>query len=173
MDKKLGFVDLSFDEIVTKTGSHSRLEQFYFQHIEVGLYSKYCEEYLNQFGAKNMLFLKYEELFNINASLKEIYNFLNINSDYNLLSQSRQNTYQIAKNGIINYMFQNKTLRNYLIIILPEQIRLNIKKLAFMNKNKPEMSDTAFETLQRFYKLDIQKTMLLTGLDLNNWLQSR
>lgn len=77
MDKRLGFVNLSLQDVIS--GKEKDVELFYQQYITIGCYYEQLKRYFDVFDRSQVKVLFYEDVIrNIDGVVKDIYNFLGV-----------------------------------------------------------------------------------------------
>jgi len=61
MDKRLGYVKASFEDIITQRSTHKFQDLYYQQYVEVGLYADQVQRYLDSFGEKQVQIVLFED----------------------------------------------------------------------------------------------------------------
>lgn len=140
-----------------------------YMYFSSGLYSKQIEKYLQNFSKEQLLFLNYDVLRkNPNQLLKEIFSFLNVSTAFSPNIQA-VNSRRQPHSVYLQYIFRNKMQafdRALRMSLSKKLMQLNIKK-QFTAKIKVDTR----QRLQEQYRVDIEKTQNLTGLDLSKWLE--
>ena len=83
MDFRLGLVNESFESIVKKDTKHKKLDLYYQQYIELGMYFQQVKRYLDIFKKENVLIIDSKEFREHTLrTIKQIYEFLNVDSSF-------------------------------------------------------------------------------------------
>ena len=122
MDRRLGLVYDSFEDVIEKKSNHKNAELFYQQYIEVGQYADQVSRYLEFFDRKNILFIEYEDFRkDIMNVMNRVYKFLNVELSGEINLNQKHNTYSRPKNNFIRFIYSFVSLRNTLTNFLPKK----------------------------------------------------
>ena len=170
MDNRIGLVNLSFEEIISKSVKHKNLELYYQQFIGLSLYYKQVKRYVDTFGVENVKIYLFEDLTKKTKNiLKDMFNFLEVDPDVNLDTfDIKLNSFNKPKGKIISKLYSNYYIRKMLSFLVPEKIKKSIFLKMFISK-KPELKKETRVQLQKIFIEDINELELLTGFDLKNW----
>jgi hypothetical protein len=168
---------LTFEEALLEEDKRKNNNwDFIWFYKDAGLYYKQVKAYLENF-LKVKIYL-YENLKNNPLFvLKDIYSFLEVDNNY--IPKSINKKFNISGVPKINFMHQFilkpniiKTVIRYPVrIVLPRKYRLRIiNKILYYNLKKPEINEITRESLKLFFKEDILKLQVLSGIDLSNWI---
>lgn len=158
MDRRLGFVDCSLDEIVKDP---HKFPKHYKQYIEQSLYSKKIELYKSIFK-EDLLVLEWNN--RIETNLDTIVKFLEIQNFKFLPLKSNESLE--ASNIFLRKLYKNRVLRKILSDIL-NTLRLAgfVKKLAF-KKQDSNIGEDLNNKLKELFKSDCEKTEAITSIRL-------
>ena len=173
MDFRLGLVQNTFEEIIYRGSSVSKdFELHYQQYIEVSQYFSQIERYLKIFGKENIHIIDYEDLQkDQEAVLKNIFLFLEVETDYQANIKKEYNTFSMSKYSIINWFYSFFLFRRIVKFILPKKMLKIITTLFFQKNKKPILSfDTRFY-LQNLFKKDIQQLGVILNKDFSKWIK--
>ncbi len=173
MDFRLGLVQNTFEEIIYRGSSVSKdFELHYQQYIEVSQYFSQIERYLKIFGKENIHIIDYEDLQkDQEAVLKNIFLFLEVETDYQANIKKEYNTFSMSKYSIINWFYSFFLFRRIVKFILPKKILKIITTFFFQKNKKPILSfDTRFY-LQNLFKKDIQQLGVILNKDFSKWIK--
>lgn len=170
MDKRLGYVNESFEEISCKN-TDDELENLYFQqYVELGKYASQVKRYLEVFNEKQVLVLLFENLVNNRQKTMDVIcKFLNI--DLLLLSEEVKfhNAFIKSKNKIIELIYQNGIARLIIKRLLPNRGLDWVQQTLFSNNGKPILQPKVRTILEQYYKEDIIHLEQLISKDLSAW----
>jgi len=172
MDNRLGFVKASLEDIVNKKVK-DRLtgDLFYQQYISLGCYYEQVKRYLDIFGADQVKVLFYEEITNdINAVIKEIYQFLGVDENYTAATDQKYNVFLAPQNTLIKRLYTLKFFRTMVKKIFGPNFQEKIKNTFFAKEKKPELDPLLKAKMQELFKEDILKTSRLINKNLSHWL---
>ncbi len=170
MDKRLGLVKYSFEQIVKSYGKNESMKIYYQQYIELGLYYKQIKRYMKFFDSKKIkIYFQKDLLRDPNSIMENLYKFLNINN-YDLKNLNRRhNNFSMPKNNFIQKLYSSYWLRNLLSKILPKKIKKKIVDIFFEAKSKPKISKEIENILREIYKKDIENLEKLLEINLSHW----
>lgn len=170
MDYRLGYVDLTFDEIVHKRTDHILLDLYYQQFVELGLYFEQVKEYLNIFGEDRVkIFINEDLKEDVGQVMKDIYDFLGVDNSFMPDLKQQYNVYQKPRNAFVKQLYHFKPLRSFARIIIPDNFVENVKSTLLVRGDKPKLSEKTVGYLKLLYKDNILRTANLIGRDLSHW----
>jgi hypothetical protein len=170
MDKRLGYVDLSFEDIIYKRAKHPLLDLYYQQYVELGLYYEQVKRYLDIWDTNRVKFILTSDLnANPNYVLREICQFLEIDQSFSFDTSEQHNVYELPKAGLVTTLYASSKIRTFLGNTTSEFIKKTIKKQFFSKGQKPRMNQNDSEYLRAFYKEDIKNLEKLLKIELVEW----
>lgn len=170
MDNKLGYTKVSFESIVNKSSNHKLQELYYQQYIDLGMYYEQVKRYLDTFGESNVKIFLNEDLKNDTKGIvKELYNFLKVDSADIPDITKKHNTYKKPKENILHSLFTIQPLRSFISRILPKSIKVFLLSLILEDAEKPEIENKTLIQLKKLYLEDINKLEELINRDLSSW----
>ncbi len=173
MDLKSGLETGSFLEAFKKDMAKSNkgwgISNVYY---EIGMYYEQVKRYLTVFPQEQIKIILYDDYRNdAKKTLKEICNFLNIDSNFEFEFSKEHNKAMIPKSGAVALMMRQKGLKAFAKKIFPKSWKNIISKIFFTNKNLPKLSVDDRKYLIELYKEDIQKLAQLINRDLTSWVK--
>lgn len=170
MDYKLGYVDLTFENVIQKKDDSNLNKLYYQQFIELGLYYNQVKRYIELFGRENVLIIFFEDFKNdASREVKKIFEFLDVDSDFQTNTNAKYNTFKTPRNSLIRSIYRIKFLRLGLKKLFPHFISDLIKSI-ILTKNKKKLPDeSTMKILKRLYTPDIKQLEKLLNRDLNTW----
>lgn len=173
MDLKSGLETGSFLEAFKKDMAKSNkgwgISNVYY---EIGMYYEQVKRYLTIFPQEQIKIILYDDYRNdAIKTLKEICNFLNIDSNFEFEFSKEHNKAMIPKSGAVALMMRQKGLKVFAKKIFPKSWKNIISKIFFTNKNLPKLSVDDRKYLIELYKEDIQKLAQLINRDLTSWVK--
>ena len=172
MDRRLGLVYDSFEDIIEKKSNHKNAELFYQQYIEVGQYADQVSRYLEFFDRKNILFIEYEDFRkDIMNVMNRVYKFLNVELQGEVNLNQKYNTYSRPKNNFIRFIYSFVSLRNTLTNFLPKKMIKAIRSVLFKRDKKPSLSDETKQKLKILFKEDINELSEILNKDFSCWIK--
>lgn len=146
-----------------------------------GRYYDGVKHFLDTFGAEQVKLFLYEDLRKDSAGLmREVYDFIGVERDFDADTSKRQQKAEIPKNQKLNQLLRtNNPLRSavgtVLRVLLPEEKRqaLRSRLIAANSQGKEGMplSDEDRRLLEDYYREDILRLQDLIGRDLSGWFK--
>lgn len=172
MDYRLGLISDSFENVLAKISKHKNAHLFYQQYIEVSKYAKQIQRYLDFFKKENILFIDYEDFKkNVSKTVDQVYNFLNISSEFVADINTKHNTFIMPKNKIIRLIYSFVFLRKILIFLFPVYLVKNISVLLFKSDKKPELLKETRSLLSIIFNDDIKKMEEVLAKNYSKWIK--
>ena len=172
MDYRLGLVSDSFENIITKKSKHKNAHLFYQQYIEVSKYANQIQRYLDFFEKENILFIDYEDLKNnVSKTVDQVYDFLNISTEFAADINTKYNTFTMPKNKGIRFIYSFVFLRKILTFFLPIYLVKNIRAFLFKADKKPELLKETRSQLSIIFNNDIKKLEEVLGKNYSKWIK--
>ena len=170
MDKRLGYVNVTFEEIVYKTSKHELLSLYYQQFVELGYYFQQVKRYLDVFGKENVGVYFFDDLVvDSQYVLNKVYDFLEIDSVASWGVIKKHNVNMKPKNILVSNLYFSRSLRSIIKKIFSNKLLLNkIKYLLFTVDQKRELSKEVHKYLVSLYISDIQSLEKLIDRDLSS-----
>ena len=172
MDYRLGLVSDSFENIITKKSEHKNAHLFYQQYIEVSKYANQIQRYLDFFEKENILFIDYEDFKNnVAKTVDQVYDFLNISTEFAADINAKYNTFTMPKNKGIRFIYSFVFLRKILTFFLPLCLVKNFRAFLFKADKKPELLKESRSQLSKIFKNDIKKLDEVLGKNYSKWIK--
>jgi len=172
MDKRLGFVKLSLEDVFNGKGSSPLTDLFYQQYIGLGFYFEQVKRYLDIFGERQVKVFLYEDITSdIDKVVKDIYSFLEVNDTYKPALDQKHNVFLAPKSPIVEQLYALRSFRKVIKKLFPENLQNKIKNKFFAKEKKPVLNATLKAKLQKLFDEDIRKTSQLLNKDLSHWLR--
>jgi hypothetical protein len=172
MDYRLGLVSDSFENIITKKSKHKNAHLFYQQYIEVSKYANQIQRYLDFFEKENILFIDYEDFKNnVSKTVDQVYDFLNISTEFAADINTKYNTFTMPKNKGIRFIYSFVFLRKILTFFLPIYLVKNIRAFLFKADKKPELLKETRSQLSIIFNNDIKKLEEVLGKNYSKWIK--
>lgn len=170
MDRRLGFVSLSYEDIVWRKSKHPQAHLYYQQYVMLGQYYEQIKRYLDAFGEQQVKILFYDDIVkDMDKVIKELYEFLNVDSSFTPDTQQQYNVHSSPKNVFIQKIYAQKEFRKIAKKIFGENVQDKIKDY-FFRKDKPALNNELKADLIEIYKDNIYKTSDLLKRDLTGWM---
>jgi len=171
MDRRLGFVNMSYQDILDKKKYDKTGKLYYQQYIELGLYYNQLQQYFSVFDKARVKVFLYEDLQkNIQALVKELYNFLEVDADFLPDLEKKHNAFIAPKNPVIEKLYKYKLIRSGAKLFLGSSMQQFMKNNLFSKEKKPVLDHHLQQQLLDIYKDDIERTAVLINRNINNWL---
>ena len=172
MDYRLGLISDSFENVLAKISKHKNAHLFYQQYIEVSKYAKQIQRYLDFFKKENILFIDYEDFKkNVSKTVDQVYNFLNISTEFVADINTKHNTFIMPKNKIIRLIYSFVFLRKILTFLFPVYLVKNISVLLFKSDKKPELLKETRIQLRKIFNEDIKNLEEVLSKDYSKWIK--
>jgi len=172
MDYRLGLISDSFENVLAKISKHKNAHLFYQQYIEVSKYAKQIQRYLDFFKKENILFIDYEDFKkNVSKTVDQVYNFLNISTEFVADINTKHNTFIMPKNKIIRLIYSFVFLRKILTFLFPVYLVKNISVLLFKSDKKPELLKETRSLLSIIFNDDIKKMEEVLAKNYSKWIK--
>ena len=172
MDYRLGLISDSFENIIAKKSKHKKAHLFYQQYIEVSKYATQIQRYLDFFEKENILFIDYEDFKkNVSKTVDQVYNFLNISTEFVADINTKHNTFIMPKNKIIRLIYSFVFLRKILTFLFPVYLVKNIRVLLFKSDKKPELLKETRSLLKKIFNDDIKKLEEVLAKNYSKWIK--
>jgi hypothetical protein len=172
MDYRLGLISDSFENVLAKISKHKNAHLFYQQYIEVSKYAKQIQRYLDFFKKENILFIDYEDFKkNVSKTVDQVYNFLNISTEFVADINTKHNTFIMPKNKIIRLIYSFVFLRKILTFLFPVYLVKNIRVLLFKSDKKPELLKETRSLLSIIFNDDIKKMEEVLAKNYSKWIK--
>lgn len=171
MDKRLGFVKRSLEDIVHRKKNDKVEELHYQQYISLGCYYEQVKRYLDVFGKDKVMIILYEDVTkDIAGVVKRIYTFLGVDNNYIAATGEQHNVFLAPKNAFIEKLYALKAFRKFATKIFGKKLQDSIKNIFFAKEKKPVLSPVLKNEMREIFKDDILKTSKLINADISHWL---
>jgi len=176
-----GLENLSFEDAIRIKHIENRMDNVEFcDYIRLGMYYERVSAYIEEFSNVKIFFL--EELKAYKKLVRELFEFLGVNSDITSIVEVKANPSGIPKSSIFLSLIDKstKTFKYVDSILFPkQQIPYYLKQTLFNLKEstlkkalyKPEMHYLTREKLVNIYRDDILSLQKLLNRDLKHWLK--
>ncbi len=170
MDLRLGYVDVSFEDIVQRRSAHPLSDLYYQQYVEIGLYYEQIKRFLSVFGPSQVkIFINEDLRADVTNVVSSVYGFLNVDRTFIPDFEKKYNVYQKPRNSIIKKIYSFNKIRQIGRLIVPANHIDNIKNTLLRKEAKPRLSNEIREYLKKLFAKDIKRTGNLIGRDLSPW----
>ncbi len=171
MDRRLGYVNIPFEDIVFKNNNSEKLELYYQQYIKLGMYYNPVKRYMDVFG-EDQVWIGFTDDLNNNPEtvLGDLIDFLGVSRNNSKNISEKRNVNKIPKLDLIANLYKSGKLRKTLNLILPDKIKKNIKKILFKSSVKQVVDKDLEMHLRKLYSEDILKLRKLVNKDLGEWV---
>lgn len=147
-----------------------------WHYTKLGFYSVQLQRYFDLFPQEQIAVYLYDE-FKANpvTVLKDIYQFLDIDSTFTPDMSTTYNGYGMPKSRLLyHYLKKPNRIKSTLKPLLPAQLRLRLKLKAIrqnMSTTKPKLSEETLQSLIQLYRDEISKLQYLLQRDFSCWLE--
>lgn len=151
-----------------KTGD---FEPMWLYH-ELGLYAKQVKQYLDVFGRRQVKVILFEEFIrNPESQLKDVFHFLEIDSDVHIDTSVQHNESGRPKSRwIYNFISKPNVAKEFLKPLVPPAIRERVGiRAKSMVLERESMNPQTYEALMDYFTTDIMKLETLLNRDLSIW----
>lgn len=182
MSKRRAFETLTFEEAIKTEPqriSKGDFERNHFSYIDRGFYAEQLKRYYGLFKSENILILNFERNIkqNLSQTVLRIENFLGVGNEKlntSIRSNPASEPYSVSLVKLIRKKSSIKTLVGKMI---PKEIKRNLIRY-ILEKNLKEIKvknelniKYKKKLVDQYFKKDIERLMMLTGVDFENWFQ--
>jgi hypothetical protein len=169
MDKKLGYVKASFEDIVSGRSTHKLQGLYYQQYVEVGLYADQVQRYLDSFGEKQVHIVLFEDFIKDPLTVfQKVSLFLEISDEYEP-QLDKHNVFSHPGNKLLGGIYGSDFFRKPVKLLLPESWSERIRRLILSNRKKPSLSQEVREKLWKVYVSDVDKLSTILKRDMYDY----
>ncbi len=170
MDKRLGYIRASFEDIIYKNKGIKNLLLYYQQYVDLGFYFDQVNRYIQSFPPKQVKVFIFEELSqNLTCFIKSTMQFLRVSDEYVPKVLKRFNVHAEPKNALTRFFYPVSSLRRTFNRLLPLKWQLFLKQSLFELDEKPEMKKDTRDHLNSLYRSNIEALETLIEKDLSLW----
>lgn len=170
MDKRLGYIRASFEDVIYKNESLKNIFLYYQQYVDLGFYFDQVNRYLQSFSSKQVKVFLFEELSqDISCIIKSTLQFLRVSDQYVPEVHKRFNIHAEPKNAWVRFLYPVSLLRRTFNRLLPPKWHLALKQSLFESDDKPEMKKETRDHLNSLYRSNIEALETLIEKDLSSW----
>ena len=172
MDKRLGFVRESFENIVHKKSTHKNSALFYQQYIELGQYAFQIKNYFDVFSKKNILIIDYDDfIYKSSEVMNKVCVFLNVENRSFSNTNKVYNKYTNASNKLVKVLYTFRFLREFIGNFFSESLKIKIQALFFTDEKKPTLNSEIQIFLKEYYKVELEKLSKLLNQNYSKWIK--
>ena len=172
MDKRLGFVRESFENIVHKKSTHKNSALFYQQYIELGQYAFQIKNYFDVFSKKNILIIDYDDfIYDSSEVLNKVCVFLNVENRSFSNTNKVYNKYTNPSNKLVKILYTFRFLREFIGNFFSESLKIKIQALFFTDEKKPTLNSEIQIFLKEYYKVELEKLSKLLNQNYSKWIK--
>ncbi|NOY22483.1 MAG: sulfotransferase domain-containing protein, partial [Acidobacteria bacterium] len=169
MDRRLGVVKVSFEDIVLRRSGHKFQDLYYQQYVELGFYAEQVGRYLKLFGKDNVHIILFEDFKNDPLRcFKGVCSFLGISVEYEP-KLVRYNTFALPGNKLFGWVYHLNWLRRTLITVFPDKEKRFLEDFVLSDKQKPPISMELTNLLWNIYESDTKQLNNLLGRNLHDY----
>ena len=170
---ELGFEKLCFEDALIE--EKERLNKNWastFAYVDQGMFYEQVKAYKKEF--KNVHVLLLEDLIkNENKEMSKVFNFLSVDSSFEIVNAEKFNTSGVPKYDILNsFIVHDNFAKKVLKKLLPNGVlrKLNARARSWNQGDKLQLSEHQKARLVEVYREDINKLSVLIDKDLSHWL---
>lgn len=172
MDKRLGFVRESFENIVHKKSTHKNSALFYQQYIELGQYAFQIKNYFDVFSKKNILIIDYDDfIYKSSEVMNKVCVFLNVENRSFSNTNKVYNKYTNPSNKLVKILYTFRFLREFIGNFFSESLKIKIQALFFTDEKKPTLNSEIQIFLKEYYKVELEKLSKLLNQNYSKWIK--
>lgn len=135
-------------------------------YVDHGMYFKQLQGFRKFFRDDQILCLSFQDITkNTEEALKDILNFLEIDSTFKFKYDTVHNKYKTHRNSFTKGILKSKKWLMWSIDFFPESVVKSIKAVFFKEAEKPVLDEKALKYLQQVYKKDIKKLEGMPHID--------
>lgn len=117
MDKKLGLISKDLNKIF-----HEKNSIHFDQYFNISNYYSFVKNYINIFGANNVLIIPFSKINDSNYISKIFFDFIKIQTPTKIKLKT-VNSSLISSNSIVNLLFKTHPIRKFLKFIIPFKLK--------------------------------------------------
>ena len=172
MDKRLGFVRESFENIVHKKSTHKNSALFYQQYIELGQYAFQIKNYFDVYSKKNILIIDYDDfIYKSSEVMNKVCVFLNVENRSFSNTNKVYNKYTNPSNKLVKVLYTFRFLREFIGNFFSESLKIKIQALFFTDEKKPTLNSEIQIFLKEYYKVELEKLSKLLNQNYSKWIK--
>lgn len=142
------------------------------QYLFVGKYFEQVKRYYEMFPATKIKVFLYDDYKKDAAAVvKEMFEFLEVDTNINVDTKTRYNEGGMPKFQKLNYWLNQSGAISWAKRMLPKSLRAPFKKWMYSSDQTPKMTSEERKFLVDYYKNDILQLQNLIGRDLHQWLK--
>ncbi len=150
--------------------------EYIWHYQRAGLYAAQVERFLKLFRREQMRFYLYDDLSKDPVCfLKDLYEFLGVDTDFVVDTSFKPNTTGVPKNRLLGrLLLRPNPLKSTVRLLVPGKVRYSLSQR--INQRllaKPPLSKETREKLSNSYKKDILSLQDLIGRDLSAWTEEQ
>jgi hypothetical protein len=152
-----------------KEGTEERAS---FVYRSMGMYSRQVERYLRYFPVERVKILLYDDMrSNLNSFVRSVLQFLEVDSDVELVSQERFNRARLPRYPRLNALLLSTGLKKWFARVAPAPAARFAWQVFFTDRAVPRLSMEERAQALPFFRDDIERLQTLIGRNLSRWLQ--
>ena len=145
----------------------------FWYYKERSFYYEALKAYFDAFGKENFAVYLFDDLKSDTSSLMtNIYDFLDVSTDFNAQLKILHNVSGVPKNRLIHDLFAwDSMLTKISKVVVPRRIREHVRSTVMSrNLSNVPLDAEAKNRLLRIFRNDVIRTQDLIGRDLSHWL---
>lgn len=171
MDRRLGYVSKSFDEIILDGLSDPTPGLFYQQYVSLGLYYEQLMRYFDLFPREQIRVFLYDDFRAMpTEALAASFRFLGVDDDFVVDMATTHNSHAEPRGWLARNLYVNEALRSRVAGFLAPALKERLRGVILRKAPKPRVGDAVLDRLRDLYQGDVEKTSRLIARDLSAWL---
>lgn len=171
-----GWENISFEEALKAEYNRKKNNWAWpFLYKEVSLWSRPVKAFLSNF--KNVYVFLFEDLFNIQRILHQIYTILGVSDCFKPDTSRKYNISGVPKAKLLHNMYINAAKLKPLFMPLlgllfsPEKLQYKMSKLKARNLRKTSIKPETYQYLKEYFRKDIEDLNNLIDRNVKSWLE--
>jgi len=170
MDRKLGLVPFSFDEVVLKPVDENK-KTYFQQYVLYGLYFDQVRKYMDVFPAGQVRIFLFDSIRDhLPEVLSQMENFLGLSSPLKPVDNPDINEAAMPSSKLTAMLYRQRAMRRLLRAAVPDSLRNTLRGKLFEPPSEL-MSAASMEWLRNYYLDDLCKLERLIQSDLKAWYE--
>lgn len=142
-------------------------------YVEVGMYYDQVKRYYDTFPHDQIKVILFDDFKkDATATMQEIFDFIGVDSGFQIDTTQRYNEAGMPRFGQLNYWLTQIGVYGLVKKIFPDSAKNRIKALIYTKKDIPAIRPEERSQLEAVFKDDIQQLSQLIGRNLNHWFSN-
>ncbi|MFI5171738.1 MAG: sulfotransferase family protein [Chitinophagales bacterium] len=140
-------------------------------YLEVGKYYEQVKRYFDTFPAAQIKIILFDDFKkDAPAVMKDIFQFLNVDPDFQIDLSKKYNEAGMPRFGKLNYWLTQTGVQGLVKKMFPDKLKNKIKSIIYTKTNIPSITAEERKYLKDYYQDDNIKLSKLINRDLSKWL---